>query len=222
MADTLCPFETFPSLALPNIRAAFIQRAPHVDVLADRQVALDRLKSIHLSTMQKAGFVDMPLAQADQVHSAHVRIVTKGTPYPVPDCDALVTTEANLCLGIYVADCAAVYLVDKHARGIALAHSGRKGTELGIVTQTIETLCKTITAIPSDIIMQISPCIRPPHYEIDFATDIRDQALAAGLTEIHDCGRCTATNPDLYYSYRRENGRTGRHLALIAITTPPL
>ena len=154
MADTPCPFETFSSLALPNIRAAFIQRAPGVEVLADRQIALDRLKSIHLSTMEKAGFAGMPLAQAEQVHSAHVRIVTKSTPFPVPDCDALVTTEAGLCLGIYVADCAAVYLADKYGRGIALAHSGRKGTELGIVTQTIETLCKTIGAIPSDIILR--------------------------------------------------------------------
>ena len=125
MADTPCPFETFSSLALPNIRAAFIQRAPGVEVLADRQIALDRLKSIHLSTMEKAGFAGMPLAQAEQVHSAHVRIVTKSTPFPVPDCDALVTTEAGLCLGIYVADCAAVYLADKYGRGIALAHSGR-------------------------------------------------------------------------------------------------
>ena len=222
MADTSCPFETFASLALPNIRTAFIQRAPGIDVLADRQVALDRLKSIHLSTMEKAGFGGMPMAQAEQVHSAHVRIVTKSTPYPVPDCDALVTTEAGLCLGIYVADCAAVYLADKYGRGIALAHSGRKGTELGIVTQTIETLCKTIGATPSDIILQISPCIRPPHYEVDFAADIRTQAVDAGLTEIHDCGRCTATNPDAYYSYRREKGRTGRHLALLAMTTSEL
>ena len=222
MADTSCPFETFGSLALPNIRAAFIQRAAGIDVLADRQVALDRLKSIHLSTMQKAGFGGMPLAQAEQVHSAHVRIVTKSTPFPVPDCDALVTTEKGLCLGIYVADCAAVYLADKYGRGIALAHSGRKGTELGIVTQTIETLCKTIGTIPSDIILQISPCIRPPHYEVDFAADIRAQAVDAGLTEIHDCGRCTATNPDAYYSYRREKGRTGRHLALLAMTTSEL
>ena len=221
MADKSCPFETFPRLNLHRIRAAFIQRAPDVDVQADRQVALARLKSIHLTTMECAGFARMPLAQAEQVHSAHVRIVTKETPYPVPDCDALVTTEIGLCLGIYVADCAAVYLADKHGRGIALAHSGRKGTDLGIVTQTIATLCATIRANPSDIIMQISPCIRPPHYEVDFASDIRAQAAAAGLTEIHDCGYCTASNPTAYYSYRREKGRTGRHLALLAIATPP-
>ena len=36
------------------------------------------------------------------------------------------------------------------------------GTDLGIVTQTIDTLCATIGATPSDIILQISPCIRPP------------------------------------------------------------
>ena len=221
MADNPCPFETFPGLDLPTIRAAFIQRAPNIDVQADRLVALERLKSIHLATMDSAGFAGMPLAEAEQVHSAHVRIVTKETSFPVPDCDALVTNEAGLCLGIYVADCAAVYLEDRHGRGIALAHSGRKGTELGIVTQTIETLCAASGAAPGDIIMQISPCIRPPHYEVDFAANIRAQAKSAGLTEIHDCGYCTASNPSAYYSYRREKGRTGRHLALLAIATTP-
>lgn len=66
--------------------------------------------------------------------------------------------------------------------------------------------------------MQVAPCIRPPHYEIDFAADILRQAREAGVQDVHDCGTCTASDPDTYYSYRREKGRTGRLLALLALT----
>jgi copper oxidase (laccase) domain-containing protein len=38
------------------------------------------------------------------------------------------------------------------------------------------------------------------------------------VRDIFDCGACTASNPEQYYSYRRERGRTGRLLALAAIT----
>ena len=70
---------------------------------------------------------------------------------------------------------------------------------------------------PSDLIVQLSPCIRPPAYEIDFAADIRAQALAAGVhaSNLHDSLQCTAADPARFYSYRREKGRTGRMLALM-------
>jgi copper oxidase (laccase) domain-containing protein len=74
----------------------------------------------------------------------------------------------------------------------------------------------------------VSPCIRPPHYEVDFAAAIAAQAHAAGIGvhgsagggAFHDAGTCTASHPDLYYSYRREQGRTGRMLALLALELP--
>jgi copper oxidase (laccase) domain-containing protein len=34
---------------------------------------------------------------------------------------------------------------------------------------------------------------------------------------VYDCGRCTAADPARYYSYRREQGRTGRMAAFIAL-----
>jgi copper oxidase (laccase) domain-containing protein len=66
-------------------------------------------------------------------------------------------------------------------------------------------------------VVQISPCIRPPHYEVDFAAEIRHQAAEAGVVEIHDSLRCTASDPAAYYSYRRESGKTGRLLAAMAM-----
>jgi copper oxidase (laccase) domain-containing protein len=67
------------------------------------------------------------------------------------------------------------------------------------------------------LIVQLSPCIRPPHYEIDFAAEIVRQAHAAGVTKVYDDGVCTACHPDLYYSYRAEKGKTGRMLALLGL-----
>ena len=213
------PFETFPALdALPAVRAVFLQRVPGLDVKTDRETALKRLAGIQREALNEAGFARMPLAKASQVHGANVVRISSTDTFPVPDCDALITTDRNLCLGIYVADCAAVYVADRHGRGIGLAHSGRKGTELGIVPKTIVAVCAATGADPHDLIVQISPCIRPPHYEVDFAAEIRSQAVEAGVREIHDCTSCTGSNLEKYYSYRKEERQTGRLLAAMALS----
>jgi len=212
------PFETFPALdALPAIRAVFLQRVPGLDVKTDRETALQRLAGIQREALSEAGFAGMPLAKASQIHSANVVRISSADTFPVPDCDALVTTERHLCLGVYVADCAAVYVADRHGRGIGLAHSGRKGTELGIIPKAIAAVCAATGADPQDLIVQISPCIRPPNYEVDFAAEIRSQAAEAGVREIHDCRSCTGSNLEKYYSYRKEEGQTGRLLAAMAL-----
>lgn len=212
------PSETFPALeALPHLRARFFRRVPGVDVQTDRETAMARLAAIHPTALDREGFAGMPLATAVQIHSNSVAQVSAGDLFPVPDCDALVTRDCRLCLGIYVADCAAVFIADKFGRGIGLAHSGRKGTDLGIVSRTIESLRRLTGARSEDLVVQISPCIRPPHYEVDFAAEIRHQAAAAGITEIHDSLRCTASDLSAYYSYRMEKGQTGRLLAALAM-----
>jgi hypothetical protein len=212
------PFETFPALdALPRVRAVFLQRVPGLDVKTDRETALQRLVGIQREALDALGFEEMQLAKASQIHSAKVKRISGSDTFPVPDCDALVTTEPNLCLGIYVADCAAVFVADRHGRGIALAHSGRKGTELGIVPKTIAALCEATGADAQDLIVQVSPCIRPPNYEVDFAAEILSQAAEEGVNEIQDCGTCTACDLQKYYSYRKEQGQTGRLLAALAL-----
>jgi copper oxidase (laccase) domain-containing protein len=179
---------------------------------------MTRLAAIQRASLDELGFAGIPLARAEQVHSNKVATITAPpSETPAPGADALVTTLPRIALGIHVADCAAIYLIDRQRRGIALAHSGRKGTELDIATATVEALLAATGAQPSDLIAQISPCIRPPHYEVDFAAEIRAQLACAGLREIHDCHTCTFSNPDAYYSYRREEGRTGRLLAALAL-----
>ena len=57
-----------------------------------------------------------------------------------------------------------------------------------------------------DLIVQLSPCIRPPHYEVDFAAEIVRQCRDAGVENVNDCNICTACDLQHYYSYRAEKG----------------
>jgi copper oxidase (laccase) domain-containing protein len=206
----------FPALDA-SLPSAFIQRCPSSDVATDRETALGRLWSVHRETANSLGFSGMPFTLAEQIHGNVVAKVDAPTAGPVAGVDGLVTNRLGLCVAIYVADCAAVYLADREVQAIGLVHAGRKGTELGIVTKAIAMMRKAFGTDPGNLVVQVAPCIRPPNYEVDFAAQIVRQAREAGVRDIFDCGTCTASNPDKYYSYRRERGRTGRLLALAAI-----
>jgi polyphenol oxidase len=156
---------------------------------------------------------------AQQVHGEQVAVIDspRAADYCFDSCDGLVTNQRGVCLGIYVADCCAVFLVDPIRQVIALVHSGKKGTELGIVSKAIASMGKHFGSRAADVIAQLSPCIRPPHYEIDFAAEIVAQCRDAGVETVDDCKICTACDLRHYYSYRAEKGRTGRMLALLAL-----
>ena len=211
------PSEIFPALGLPFIRHAFLGRVPGLDVSVDREEALKRLDEYHARALLDLNFGTAPFATAEQVHGSHVAVATSGKASPAPRADGLVTNEKNLTLGIYVADCCAVYLADPVQRAIGLVHSGRKGTDLGIVTVAIEKMQAQFGSDPANLIAQLSPCIRPPDYEIDFAAQIAEQCRSAGVRHVFDCGNNTAAELPRYYSYRVERGKTGRMLALIEL-----
>jgi copper oxidase (laccase) domain-containing protein len=214
---TTCPFETFAALEALSVVHAFTGRVPDLDVRTDRESALRRLDTYHDEVQSTLGLEGRHFRAARQVHGAGVAVVDAHSPSCMPDVDALVTASRDVCLGIYVADCGPVFFVDAKRGVIAAAHSGRKGTALGIVQTTIEAMGRSFGTEPADLVVQLGPCIRPPHYEVDFAADIMRQAREAGVVEVHDCGTCTAANLDRYYSYRLEKGQTGRMLALLAL-----
>ncbi len=215
------PVEIYPALAAGGTCLnAFIGRIPGIDVATDRENALERLAECHEQARFDLGFGAMPFITARQVHGNTVAIVGETTFAPVEGADALITNRPNVCLGIYVADCCAVYAVDPAHGCIGLAHSGRKGTELEIVPAMLRKMGCAFGTEPGDAVVQLSPCIRPPHYETDFAAQIVAQCRAMGVGEVVDPQTCTAANPERYYSYRMEKGRTGRMLALLALAAP--
>src|SRR6202035_301393 len=71
--------------------------------------------------------------------SAKAKISQRGLS-EFPGCDGIITNQHGIALGVYVADCCAVYIVDAKTPAIGLVHSGRKGTELGVVTNAIKQM----------------------------------------------------------------------------------
>ena len=53
-------------------------------------------------------------------------------------------------------------------------------------------------------------------YRLDIPGANRYELMAEGVAErnIHDVGLCTACNPELFFSHRRDRGLTGRHIAV--------
>jgi copper oxidase (laccase) domain-containing protein len=214
------PAEQFEALsALPSVVHGFTLRVPGIEMSLHKAEALARLDGVHRKIRGGYGLAAMPFITAQQVHGKEIGVVDskidEGKYFE--NCDGLITDQRGVCLGIYVADCCAVFLVDPVRHAIGLVHSGKKGTELGVVANAIETMTARFGSRSSDVVVQLSPCIRPPHYEIDFAAEIVRQCRGLGVISVHDSGVCTACDLSRYYSYRAEKGRTGRMLAFLAL-----
>lgn len=214
------PVEFFPALsAIPGLVHGFVTRIPGVAVDVDRAEALARLKPEHDRILTRdLGIDPASLWLAEQVHGDRVSVCppTEGVERLQPGSDGLATATPGEFLGIYVADCCAVWLVDPVRRACALVHSGKNGSALGIAPRAVGLMAERFGSRAADLTVQLSPCIRPPAYEIDFAARIREDCAAAGVPadRIHDPGVCTSRDLDRYYSYRAELGKTGRMLAV--------
>lgn len=212
--------ERVPPLDATGIcRAAFIKRVPGIDVTTDKAEALSLLEEAHRNARHRLGLADWPLVTAEQVHGDKIAVLSGPVErnQPLSGYDGFITDQQQVALGIYVADCCAVYIVDPKTPAIGLVHSGKKGSQLGIAANAIKQMQRQFQSNPADLIVYLSPCIRPPHYEVDFAAQIRDQCRSAGVQRIHDSGVCTACDLKSYYSYRAEKGKTGRMLALLGL-----
>jgi YfiH family protein len=215
LESSVLPIETFPALD----RAGFVGRVPGIELSHDKAAVLENLDKVHRQARQILGLGNRKFVTVRQVHGDRIAKVdfVPATDHCFEGCDGLITNQRDVCLGVYVADCCAVYLVDRNARAIGLVHSGKKGTALGVVRSAIESMRQGFGIESGDLIVQLSPCIRPPQYEVDFAAEIVQQCRAAGVKEIYDSGICTACHLEAYYSYRAEKGRTGRMLALLGL-----
>tara|TARA_R110000850_G_scaffold7548_13_gene27402 strand:+ start:218 stop:892 length:675 start_codon:yes stop_codon:yes gene_type:complete len=213
--------ETFPALdSIDGLVHGFILKHPDIDVVTDRETALERLEEHHVDQLAELGISRTHLATGGQVHDKCVAICDPaegpaGTFHE--ETDGLATATAGQFVGVYVADCGAVFIADPVNRACAVVHSGKKGSELGIVSEAIRLMGERYGSSPTDLIVQVAPCIRPPAYEIDFAAQIVADCEAVGVpsAQVHDCGTCTTSDAGRYYSYRMEKGKTGRLFAVI-------
>ncbi|HEX2391751.1 MAG TPA: polyphenol oxidase family protein [Solirubrobacterales bacterium] len=143
----------------------------------------------------------------------------------LPRADGQVVTEAGWAGLVFVADCLPVALAG--AGGLAMLHCGWRGLAGGIVSAGAEAVGATRAAV--------GPGIGPCCYEVgdevlgafaglgegvaagrmlDLHEVARRLLAAAGVEEVESAGLCTACEAELFFSHRRDAGRTGRQAGL--------
>jgi YfiH family protein len=168
-----------------------------------------------------------------QVHGAELRAHAERQEPRVyadvvksPDeVDAHATADPGLTPLVMVADCLPVALAGPG--GVAMAHCGWRGLAAGIVA-------RGATAVDAEA-AAVGPGIGPCCYEVgdevltefadldgvadgrmlDLSAVARALLARAGVEATETSGLCTKCNPDLFYSHRRDGGRTGRQAGLV-------
>ena len=157
--------------------------------------------------------------------------------------DALITNQKGVMLTILTADCVPILLFDPKQKVVSAIHSGWKGTKQQITLKVVEKMQKEFNSNPVDIIAGVAPSIGRCCYEVDWGVaqyfqeynnafdkigekymlDLpyinKSQLLKAGLQEknIELSNICTACEVDRYFSYRKENGCSGRFMSMIGM-----
>lgn len=163
----------------------------------------------------------------------------------LPDCDGFITTDKNVALGIFYADCTPVLLYDNIKNVLCVLHCGWRGTVRGFAETGVITMINDYGCRPKNIHAVIGPCIGPCHFEvggevalefrraslekcikngekaekyyIDLKKANREYLLFAGIEKdnITVSEECTVCNTHKYFSHRGCGENTGR-MAMIA------
>jgi polyphenol oxidase len=126
---------------------------------------------------------------------------------------------------VVVADCLPVALWGEN--GVAMAHCGWRGLAAGVIGRAADSAGARAAAIGPGI----GPCCYEVGEEVlerfadlngvasgrmlDLTAVAQAHLAGAGVTEVEASGLCTSCNRDLFFSHRRDGGRTGRQAGLV-------
>jgi YfiH family protein len=191
-------------------------------------------------------FTGLGFGRVKQVHGVRV-VHLHAQSDPVEEADGVVSASEGLAACVSVADCVPVLLAEPISGAVAAVHAGWRGTLAWAVRAGVQALTTLSGAHPSGLLAVIGPSIGPCCYEVsqeladrfserlgpvvrpgkpgphlDLWQANRRLLVEAGLEEarVEVMGRCTACEPELFFSHRRDRGRTGRQLAFIAPPAP--
>jgi YfiH family protein len=160
----------------------------------------------------------------------------------IPEVDGHVVTGPGLAPLVFAADCLPVAL--SGPGGVAMLHCGWRGLAAGIVAAGAEAVGATDAAIGPGIgpcCYEVGPEVLDAfshlgkgiiaadgpkshadgggsaHRRLDLVEVARRLLSAAGVERIESAGLCTNCEPELFFSHRRDAGRTGRQGGLVWI-----
>ena len=175
-------------------------------------------------------------AWLEQVHG--IDCIVAESPGLSRIADASVSFEAGQVCAVMTADCLPALFCSRAGMVIAAAHAGWRGLLAGVLENTLAAM----HCAPQNVMAWLGPAIGPQQFEV--GSDVRNLFVAqdpaaaaafvahgdkwladiyalarmrlrkAGLTAIYGGDLCTVSDPERFYSYRRD-GTTGRMATLI-------
>lgn len=226
-------------IALGGARAAFttrrggFSRGPYATLNLGRLTG-DDPELVRRNRDALASRLGVELRWARQVHGARViRIGPEPAACPPPEADGQATAARGIGPMALVADCLPVALAAEGA--VAMLHVGWRGLAGGVV----EAGVRAVRDLAGDgpLAAAIGPGAGGCCYEVgeevhahfapygdaarrgrnlDLGAVVRAQLQAAGVQTVHNLGLCTiCSDPDLFYSHRRDHGDTGRQAGVV-------
>jgi YfiH family protein len=119
--------------------------------------------------LMRAIGVKGPLYVARQVHGTTVVRVRAGDdPAALArvEADALFSADADVALGVFVADCIPALIVDARTGAVAAAHAGWRGTFAGVLPAVVRAMVDQLGARPDDLRVALGPAIGPCCFEV--------------------------------------------------------
>jgi YfiH family protein len=179
------------------------------------------------------------LRWCDQVHGTDILTVTEKVTLGA-SCigigDGLMTSEPELGLMVWTADCVPILLTG--SRAVAAVHAGWRGAAGGIVRVAVERCVSEDHGSPAELCAHLGPAVSGDAYQVgpEVVDALRSQGVSddswlagdrvdlrrfvglqlfeLGIARIVMVGGCTASTPQLA-SFRRDGSAAGRQWSCV-------
>ena len=224
--------------ALSTLRTGGVSRAPYASLNLAGHVGDDPASvAANRARLRQAARLPAAPCWLTQVHGA--RVVDAARVGPGCRADGIYSRRPGVVCAVLTADCLPVLLCEPRHGLVAALHCGWRGLAGGIIEAALERLSRG----GGDWLAWLGPAIGPAAFEVgaevyeafvdadpgaaqafrataparwhgDLYALARRRLAACGVVHIYGGGRCTWSEGECFFSYRRE-GVTGRMASLI-------
>ncbi len=186
---------------------------------------------------EKSGADPERLARLRQVHGTGIHYAD--APGFYGEGDGFITDKRGVFLSVHVADCIPLFIYEPRVRVLALLHAGWRGLESGIISIALGRMIQEFSCESGEMVAALGPHIRDCCYSVgeEVAKKFPEESfhrhdngvymlslsraavkqLTSGgipISKIGHDGFCTSCDKNMFFSHRRDKGRTGRMMAL--------
>ncbi|MGB5305589.1 MAG: peptidoglycan editing factor PgeF [Gammaproteobacteria bacterium] len=224
--------------ALSTTRAGGRSRGPYASLNLGDHVGDDPAAvAANRKTLAAAAGLPAEPVWLQQVHGNTVVDIAR--THPGSAADAACSHQPGPVCAVLTADCLPVLLCDRAGDHVAAVHAGWRGLAGGVIEQAVAAL----QAPGGELLAWLGPAISAASYRVgtevrkafmahdpqaqtafqaagddtwhaDLYQLARQRLAACGVPAVHGGGRCTFSEAQSFYSYRRD-GVTGRMATLI-------